>query len=171
MVDYAIIVAGGSGTRMGTALPKQFLELAGKPVLVHTMEKFHRFNPAMKIILVLPEEYIQFWDDLRRTIGFAIEHTVVAGGKERFFSVKNALDTIHEDSCIVGIHDAVRPLVSLKTLESAYHTARERSTAVPVIAIHDSIREVDEMGNNHAVNRRAFRIIQTPQCFELNTLV
>lgn len=170
ITDYAIIVAGGSGTRMKASLPKQFLELAGKPVLVHTLEKFHRFNPTMKLILVLPEEYIQFWEDLRRTIGFKIEHTVVPGGKERFFSVKNALDTIEEGSCIVGIHDAVRPLVSMKTLESAYHTARERSTAVPVIAIHDSIREVDELGNNHAVNRRSFRIIQTPQCFELNIL-
>ncbi len=170
MKEYAIIVAGGSGSRMKAALPKQFLELAGKPVLVHTMEKFHRFNPQMELILVINEEYVQFWEDLRRTINFNIEHKIVVGGKERFFSVKNALDTIKDETGIVGIHDAVRPLVSLKTLESTYHTARERSTAVPVIAIQDSIREVDDSGDNHAVNRQSFRIIQTPQCFELETL-
>lgn len=170
MKEYAIIVAGGSGSRMKTALPKQFLELAGKPILVHTLEKFHRFNPQMELILVLPDEYIQFWEDLRRTLGITIPHQITEGGKERFFSVKNALNTIKDETGIVGIHDAVRPLVSLKTLESAYHTARERSTAVPVIAIHDSIREVDEHGNNHLINRQSLRIIQTPQCFELATL-
>ncbi len=170
MKEYAIIVAAGSGARMKTALPKQFLELAGKPILVHTIEKFHRYNPQMELLLVLNEEYIQFWEDLKRTINFTIPHTIVAGGNERFYSVKNALELIKDDTGIVGIHDAVRPLVSLKTLEAAYNTARERSTAIPVIAIHDSIREVDNKGNNHAVDRQSLRVIQTPQCFELETL-
>lgn len=170
MKEYAIIVAAGSGARMKTALPKQFLELAGKPILVHTIEKFHRYNPQMELLLVLNEEYIQFWEDLKRTINFTIPHTIVAGGNERFYSVKNALELIKDDTGIIGIHDAVRPLVSLKTLEAAYNTARERSAAIPVIAIHDSIREVDNKGNNHAVDRQSLRVIQTPQCFELETL-
>lgn len=170
MKEYAIIVAAGSGARMKTALPKQFLELAGKPILVHTIEKFHRYNPQMELLLVLNEEYIQFWEDLKRTINFTIPHTIVAGGNERFYSVKNALELIKDDTGIIGIHDAVRPLVSLKTLEAAYNTARERSAAIPVIAIHDSIREVDSKGNNHAVDRQSLRVIQTPQCFELETL-
>lgn len=170
MKDYAIIVAAGSGSRMKTALPKQFLELAGKPILVHTLEKFHHFNPNMELLLVLNDEYIQFWDDLRRTISFSIPHTIIRGGKERFFSVKNAIDHIVDETAIVGIHDAVRPLVSLKTLEAAYHTARERSTAVPVISINDSVRQVDEMGKSVSINRQMLRIIQTPQCFELEVL-
>lgn len=139
-------------------------------MLVHTIEKFHRFNPKMEIIVVLNHEYIRFWEDLRRTIQFEIPHTIIGGGRERFFSVKNAIDTIQDETAIIGIHDAVRPLVSLKTLESAYHTAREKCTAIPVVAIYDSIREVDESGNSHIVSRQSFRIIQTPQCFELETL-
>ncbi len=170
MKEYAIIVAAGVGTRMATALPKQFLELSGKPILIHTLEKFHRFNPSMELIVVLHEEYIQFWEDLRRTLGFQVPHRVVQGGRERFFSVKNALDTIKDETGIVGIHDAVRPLVSMKTLEAAYHTARERSAAVPVIAVYESVREVDKNGNSHSVPRQSLRMIQTPQCFELSIL-
>ena len=167
--DYAIIVAAGSGSRMKAALPKQFLELNGKPILLHTLEKFHKFDPLLDIIVVLNSEYVQFWNDLSRTIGVTVPHRVVAGGSERFHSVKNALDLIDAEVGIVGVHDAVRPLVSLKTLEVCYNTARARSTAVPVVPVNDSIRVVEE-GKSHAADRNKFRIVQTPQCFELSLL-
>jgi 2-C-methyl-D-erythritol 4-phosphate cytidylyltransferase len=169
MKDYVIIVAAGSGTRMKSAQPKQFLELSGKPILVHTIEKFHRFDPFMEIIVVLNIEYVQFWQDLSRTLGLSVPHRIVAGGSERFYSVKNAIESITEENGIVGIHDAVRPLVSLRTIESCYHVARSRSTAVPVIPVADSIRIV-EGGNSTPADRNKFRIIQTPQCFELSIL-
>lgn len=170
MKDYAIIVAAGSGSRMKTALPKQFLELSGKPVLVRTLEKFNLFNPHIELLLVLNVEYIQFWEDLCRTIHFSVPHKIIAGGKERFFSVKNAIDCIDDETAIVAIHDAVRPLVSMKTLEAVYHTGREKSAAVPVVSIHDSIRKVDELGKSQPIDRQHLRIVQTPQCFELNVL-
>jgi 2-C-methyl-D-erythritol 4-phosphate cytidylyltransferase len=169
MKDYVIIVAAGSGTRMKSAQPKQFLELGGKPILVHTIEKFHWFDPLLEIIVVLNNEYVQFWQDLSLTLGLTVPHRLVAGGSERFYSVKNAVDSIQEENGIVGIHDAVRPLVSLRTIESCYHVARSRSTAVPVIPVADSIRIV-EGGHSTPVDRNKFRIIQTPQCFELSIL-
>ncbi len=169
MKDYAIIVAAGSGSRMKSAQPKQFLELNGKPILVHTLEKFHKFDPLLEIILVLNEEYVQFWNDLSRTLEFKVPHRTIAGGSERFYSVKNAIDSISEIDGIVGIHDAVRPLVSLRTIEVAYNTARSRSTAVPVIQVADSIRVVED-ARSTPVDRNKYRIVQTPQCFELSLL-
>ena len=118
MQDHLIIVAGGSGKRMGTELPKQFLELNGKPILVHTIERFHNFNNQLNIIVVMNEEYIDYWGDLCRTIALDIPHQVVKGGKERFFSVQNGLNAIQAETGVVGIHDAVRPLVSKRTFET-----------------------------------------------------
>jgi 2-C-methyl-D-erythritol 4-phosphate cytidylyltransferase len=169
MRDFAIVVAAGSGRRMKSALPKQFLELHGKPLLQHSLEKFHRYNPELEIIVVLNREYIQFWEDLSRTLGNTVPHRIVEGGTERFYSVKNAVESIGEETGIVGIHDAVRPLVSFRTLDICYNTARSRSAAVPVIQVADSIRVV-ENGKSSPVDRSMYRIIQTPQCFELNIL-
>lgn len=169
MKDYVIIVAAGSGSRMKAALPKQFLELNGKPILQHTIERFHDYNPSIGIIVVLNSEYVQFWKDLNRTMHFDIPHDVVEGGSERFFSVKNAIDFIREENGIVGIHDAVRPLVATKTIEVCYHTARQKGNAVPVVHINDSLRELKD-GASAIVDRSQFRIVQTPQCFELSFL-
>jgi 2-C-methyl-D-erythritol 4-phosphate cytidylyltransferase len=169
MKDYIIIVAAGSGSRMKSAIPKQFLELRGKPLLQHTLEKFHRYNPQMEIILVLNDDYIAFWQDLLRTLQIDVPHRVVAGGTQRFYSVKNAIDSIQDENGIVGIHDAVRPLVSLKTIETCYHVARAKQSAIPVIALHDSIRMV-EGEQSQIADRNKFRIVQTPQCFELSLL-
>ena len=166
MKDYVIIVAAGSGSRMKAALPKQFIDLKGKPVLLHTLEKFHRFNPTLEIIVVLNAEYVQFWKDLAITLKVTIPHTVVSGGDERFFSV---LKGLADKNGIVGIHDAVRPLVSMKTLETCYSVARSRSNAIPVMEIPDSLRQVNENGSQVA-NRNLFRIVQTPQCFELSLI-
>lgn len=169
MKDYVIIVAAGSGSRMRSAIPKQFLELSGKPILQHTMEKFHRYNPEMEIILVLNEEYIVFWQDLLRTLQITVPHQIVAGGEQRFHSVKNALNSITGETGIVGIHDAVRPLVSLKTIETCYSAARSRQSAVPVITLNDSLRMIQGQKSEMA-DRNKFRIVQTPQCFEINLL-
>lgn len=169
MKDFAIVVAAGSGTRMKSALPKQFLELHGKPLLLHTLEKFHRYDPELEIIVVLNREYIQFWEDLSRTLGNNVPHRIVEGGSERFYSVKNAIESIDQETGIIGIHDAVRPLVSFRTLDVCYNTARSRSAAVPVIQVADSIRIV-ENGKSAPVDRNMYRIIQTPQCFELSIL-
>lgn len=169
MKDYAIIVAAGSGSRMKAALPKQFLELNGKPILLHTLEKFHQFDPLLELIVVLNVEYVQFWKDLARTLGVTIPHRVIEGGNERFHSVKNALDTIPEGNGIVGIHDAVRPLVSFKTLEICYNMARSKGNAVPVIHVNDSLRMMQN-GVSKVTDRNQYRLVQTPQCFEIAML-
>lgn len=154
---------------MGAALPKQFLQLAGKPILVHTMEKFLKHNTDIKITVVLNEEYVQFWDELGRTLNIKIAHHVVSGGAERFHSVKNGLDSIMANDGVVAIHDAVRPLVSLKTIENCFNIARERGNAVPIIHPADSLRIASENGSS-AVDRSKYRMVQTPQCFEINLL-
>lgn len=169
MQEFVIIVAAGVGSRMKSVLPKQFLDLAGKPVVAHTIERFYQYNNHMGIILVLNHDYVEFWKDLCRTINFAIPHQVIAGGAERFDSVKKGLQEINSLDGIVGIHDAVRPLVSNHTLSVCYHTAKELGNAVPVIPIHDTLRQV-EGGISKTVNRDLFRVVQTPQCFEINLL-
>jgi len=169
MQDYLIIVAGGSGKRMGTDLPKQFLELNGKPILVHTIERFHDFNNQLNIIVVMNEEYIDYWGDLCRTIGLSIPHQVVKGGKERFFSVLHGLNKIPDSKGIVGVHDAVRPLVSKSTFVTCYESARINGTAVPVMPVNDSLRFVAD-GKNEIADRSKFRLVQTPQCFEISLL-
>jgi 2-C-methyl-D-erythritol 4-phosphate cytidylyltransferase len=169
MQDHLIIVAGGSGKRMGTELPKQFLELNGKPILVHTIERFHNFNNQLNIIVVMNEEYIDYWGDLCRTIGLSIPHQVVKGGKERFFSVLHGLNKIPDSEGIVGVHDAVRPLVSKRTFVTCYESARINGTAVPVLPVNDSLRFVAD-GKNEIADRSKFRLVQTPQCFEISLL-
>lgn len=169
MQEYVIIVAAGTGSRMKSVLPKQFLDLGGKPVVAHTIERFYNYNNNIGIILVLNQDYVQFWKDLCRTIDFTIPHEVIAGGAERFDSVKKGLSEIKNIDAVVGIHDAVRPLVSAQTLISCYHTAREMGSAVPVVSVHDTLRQVDG-GTSKTVNRDQFRIVQTPQCFRIDIL-
>jgi 2-C-methyl-D-erythritol 4-phosphate cytidylyltransferase len=164
MIRYALIVAGGSGKRMGTVIPKQFLELSGKPLLMRSIERFWSFDNSIRIITVLPEDQIIFWGELQKKHSFSIPNIVVAGGPERFYSVKNGLDQVEDDS-LVAIHDGVRPLVSSATIKRCFDMARESGNAVPVICPADSIRRVTEQGNI-PVNRQYLRIIQTPQVFD-----
>ncbi|MES2628575.1 MAG: 2-C-methyl-D-erythritol 4-phosphate cytidylyltransferase [Bacteroidota bacterium] len=163
MSDSVIIVAGGSGNRFGSALPKQFLDLGGKPVIMHTIGVFYAFDPQLELILVLPENQFDFWKSLCDQHGFTIPHTVVAGGPERFFSVKNGISAVTTDG-IVAIHDAVRPLVSAETLERCFSAARELGNAVPVVTPVDSIREIHDRSSRQ-VDRSGYRLVQTPQCF------
>jgi len=166
MKKYAIIVAGGSGTRMGSEVPKQFLILAGKPILMHTILKFK--SEVDEIIVVLPQNQFDYWSDLCVEYSFLESIKIVAGGKSRFESVKNGLNTIAENG-IVAVHDAVRPFVNQAIIKEAFDVAIEKGNAVVSVLLNDSIREVNEFGNK-SVDRTCYRLIQTPQCFEVNFL-
>jgi len=163
MKKFVIIVAGGSGSRMGTEIPKQFLELCGKPVLMHTIQVFHNFDPESRIILVLPEDQQQFWKGLCLEHSFSLVHQVVSGGKTRFHSVLNGLSQIDGEG-IVFIHDGVRPLVSRETLDRCLETAQKYGNAIPVLPVTESLRKQD--GNqNISVDRSQYFSVQTPQTF------
>ncbi len=169
MKRYVIIVAGGKGNRFKSELPKQFIQLGNKPILMHTIEAFYNYDNFFEIIVVLPKEQIQFWTDLCQKQGFRIEHKVVSGGDARFHSVKNGLALIDGEG-IVGIHDGVRPLVDKQTIENCYKMAEQKGNAIPVISLVDSVREVNEEGDNVMVDRTKYKLIQTPQVFK-NELV
>jgi 2-C-methyl-D-erythritol 4-phosphate cytidylyltransferase len=160
---FALIVAGGTGTRMGTEIPKQFLEIAGKPVLMHTIERFHTFNKSIKIITVLPENQFGFWKELQKKYSFTISQTLAAGGTSRYVSVKNGLKEV-DDNGLVAVHDGVRPLVSIETIKRCFADAEIFGNAIPVISPSDSLRMITEQGNM-PVNRNFLKIIQTPQVF------
>lgn len=159
----AIIVAGGSGTRMQSAVPKQFMPLAGKPVLYHTIAAFAASFPDMEIVLVLPEAHFTFANQLLTYFEQPPALTFVKGGETRFHSVKNGLQEV-KGPAVVFVHDGVRPLVSSALVRSCYEGAIHHGSAIPVIEMKDSIREITNAGNI-AVNRDHYRIIQTPQTF------
>jgi len=168
MKHFAIIVAGGKGNRMKSELPKQFIEVGGKPILMHTIEQFYNADQTIQIILVLPSEQIQYWQELRTTHGFEVPVLVTAGGQTRFHSVKNGLALISE-SGLVAIHDGVRPFVSKETIIKGYDVASKAKSAIPVVQLVDSMRLV-EGENNKAVNRSEYRLVQTPQVFDVDLL-
>jgi 2-C-methyl-D-erythritol 4-phosphate cytidylyltransferase len=166
MKHFIIIPAAGSGQRFGSTVPKQFAELNGKPVLMHTMERFAFMNE--RIVLVLNSSFVDFWKDICNTFSFNIPHTIIQGGKTRTESVKSGLSIIKDDG-IVAIHDAVRPLISRNMIEKLFKAAAEKGNAVPAVSLHDSLRKVDGQ-KNYPADRNAFRLIQTPQCFLINKL-
>ena len=166
--EYAILVAGGSGTRMQSQLPKQFISVGGQPVLMHTIQRFFAANPQMQIIVVLPAAQIQTWQHLCREHAFPVPHRVVAGGATRFASVKNGLEVITQDG-IVAVHDGVRPFASVTVIREAFTVAAQTGNAVVAVALKESIRQVTETGNQ-ALDRSQYRLIQTPQCFQVALL-
>ena len=166
MKRFVIIPAAGIGQRFGSSTPKQFTLLDHKPILMRTMERFSFLNE--KIILVLHPDSILFWKDICDKYAFHIPHVVVEGGNSRTDSVKNALATIKDDG-IVAIHDAVRPLVCRELIEKALKAAEKYGNAVPVIEIPHSLRKT-EGEKNSAVNRKDYKIVQTPQCFQISKL-
>ena len=164
MKKFAIIVAGGSGTRMGSEIPKQFIRICGKPVLMHTITAFNDFDPEAQIILVLPQSQFAFWDELCSKYSFTLQHQIVEGGETRFNSVKNGLSKISGNG-IVFIHDGVRPLVSNETLARCAETAEKCGNAIPVVSVNESLRKTD--GNtNCSVDRSCYFSVQTPQTFQ-----
>jgi 2-C-methyl-D-erythritol 4-phosphate cytidylyltransferase len=166
---YAILVAGGKGNRMKTEIPKQFLPLCGKPVLMHTIERFVAFDNSLKIILVLPSSQVDYWKSLCEENHFEISVEIAIGGNTRFASVRNGLDKISDCESIVGIHDGVRPLVSKETLARCYTHAEKNGTAIPVIGMIDSVRQVITEGSV-PIDRTNLFLVQTPQVFRYSLL-
>jgi len=162
---YAIIVAGGSGRRMGSKIPKQFLALRGRPVLMYTLEAFHRYDPGIIMTLVLPGPHKAMWKDLCSYHQFDLPVHVCNGGSSRFQSVKNGLATLSGQG-LVAIHDGVRPLIDSDTIERSFNAAERSQSGVAAISIKSSIREVYN-GRSRSLDRTKYRIIQTPQTFDL----
>ncbi len=163
-----VIVAGGSGKRMGAALPKQFALLDGEPILARTINRFAQAIPSLRIVVVLPEDRIEFWANLSARFKVA-KHTVVGGGAERFHSVKRGLDALDDSLAVIGVHDAVRPFVSDELIVRAFSQAVEFKAVVPVVDAVDSFRMVDCYGSK-IVDRSALRAVQTPQVFRASLL-
>ena len=164
MKKFAVIVAGGSGSRMKETVPKQFMELQGRPVLMHTFDAFNNYDSQIEFILVLPKNQVEFWRELCEKHDFIIKYKIAFGGETRFHSVKNGLDLINKEG-IVFIHDGVRPLVSVKTLQNCFATAIEKGNALPVIPVAESVRFVNGTGNK-SVDRSKYFLVQTPQTFK-----
>ena len=165
MKKVALIVAGGKGERMNTDIPKQFLVLNDLPILMHSLNAFSHLD---KIILVLPRAQIENWEELCKQYNFILKHTVVAGGINRFGSVKNGLAKIDEGS-IVAIHDGVRPLVSKNLIDKLIGATKKGNGIIPIVAVKDSIRKVEGY-KSKAVSRSSLYKVQTPQCFFASTL-
>jgi len=164
MRKFVLIVAGGSGTRMDSNTPKQFIELAGRPVLMHTFDSFEKFSSEIEFFLVLPKKQLELWNELCKKHNFEVRYKLAFGGETRFDSVKNGLDLIEGDG-IVFIHDGVRPLVSVQTIKNCYAKAIENGNALPVIPVSESVRFADSYGNN-ALDRSKYFLVQTPQTFQ-----
>lgn len=170
MKKAAILVAGGRGTRMGGDLPKQFLELNGQPILMHTLEAFYQVDPQIKLILVLPADQLVFWKQLVERLNFAVPHQAVIGGESRFQSVRNGLKAVPFSEGLVAIHDGVRPFVSQDVIIKSFEVALQNGSAVPVIALKDSIREIFPQGKSEFRDRQRYRLVQTPQTFQLSKI-
>lgn len=173
MRRYVLIVAGGKGLRMGGDLPKQFIPLEGKPVLMHTLEAFHRWDASAELVLVLPEDHQPYWSMLCREIGCKVPHRIANGGETRFHSVRNGLEFLSEEienasegneKVLVAVHDGVRPFVSSEVVEACFDKAEKNGAAIPIMPMIDSLRETDEKGS-HPVDRARYFAVQTPQVF------
>jgi 2-C-methyl-D-erythritol 4-phosphate cytidylyltransferase len=158
-----IIVAGGSGSRMKSSIPKQFIEIAGKPILQHTIDRFFNWKKEIDLVLVLPENEINTWQNLVTKNNYPVNYRICSGGKERFYSVKKGLELLNND--LIMIHDGVRPFVSDKTLDHCYETANKSGSAIPVIPVVESMRKITPVGSD-PIDRESLRIVQTPQCFK-----
>jgi 2-C-methyl-D-erythritol 4-phosphate cytidylyltransferase len=166
--EYALIVAGGKGTRIKTKLPKQFLELNALPILMHTLNAFYRYSEKITVILVLPEDDFKTWDELCKKHLFSKPVILAKGGDTRFQSVKSGLEKIESDG-LVAIHDGVRPLVSEDIIGASFRLAAVHQSAVAAVRLKESIRVTDQ-DNTKAVDRSRYRLIQTPQTFQVNLI-
>lgn len=168
---YVVIVAGGKGLRMGGEKPKQFQDLKGRPVLMHTLERFREALPEGKLILVLPESWMTMWRDLCRRHAFDIDHELVKGGDTRFHSVKNGLDAIRGEEGVVAVHDGVRPFVAVDVIRECVKQALTGACVVPVIAPVESVRlKQGDTDRTQSIDRNLCLLVQTPQVFPLNRL-
>ncbi len=167
-MKYVLIVAGGKGLRMGTELPKQFLPIGGKPVLMRTLEAFYTYNSEIQLILVLPHSQQDYWKQLCREYHFSLPHVVADGGETRFHSVKNGLALVNTPG-LVGVHDGVRPFVSQEVISRCYDLAAEKKAVIPVIDVVETVRHLNGEGSI-TVNRDDYKLVQTPQVFDVELL-
>lgn len=165
MKNYAIIVAGGTGKRSGMVQPKQFHPLHEKPMIFHSMEAFHAWNPEVALIIVLPSGYSHFWESLCQRFHLNLPHQTCEGGEQRYHSVKNGLGLVNTPG-LVAVHDAARPLVGPSLIGKCYNAALEFGAAVPVISLRESPGRIDSHGQYHPIFRAEIRTAQTPQCFQ-----
>jgi len=171
-MDYIIIVAGGKGLRMGSDIPKQFLPIDGKPVLMRTIDRFREYSPSIGIILVLPATQQDYWRSLCVKYHFDREYQIADGGATRFHSVKSGLALIPDDEeGVVGVHDGVRPFVSVDVIRRCYDEAREKKAVVPVIPVFETIRQIIGLKDcSRTVPRDDYKLVQTPQTFDIALL-
>lgn len=172
MTNYAIIVAGGKGLRMGSDIPKQFLPVAGMPVLMRTIKRFKEYSADIKIILVLPKAQQDYWRELCKEYAFDIDYLLANGGETRFHSVKNGLALIPEDADgVVGVHDGVRPFPSIEVIGNCFTTALTAEAVIPVTPVVETLRHIDGNGNaSTTVPRSEYKLVQTPQTFTVRLL-
>ncbi|MBR6276082.1 MAG: 2-C-methyl-D-erythritol 4-phosphate cytidylyltransferase [Prevotella sp.] len=169
-MDYVIIVAGGKGLRMGSDIPKQFLPIGGKPVLMRTIERFREYSEDLQIILVLPEVQQDYWQQLCKEYHFEVEYLLANGGQTRFHSVQNGLALVPDDARgVVGVHDGVRPFPSIEVIRRCYETARTAKAVIPVIPVVETVRHL-ENEKSVTVPRDDYRLVQTPQTFDVQLL-
>lgn len=164
-MNAVIIVAGGKGLRMGGDIPKQFLPIGGKPVLMHTIDRFLQFDASMQVVLVLPESQQGYWRTLCDEYHFSQPYILANGGETRFHSVKNGLAKVSSAATLIGVHDGVRPFVSNETIQAAYDAAALTEAAVPVVNVVETIRYIVNDNESKTVPRSAYRLVQTPQVF------
>jgi 2-C-methyl-D-erythritol 4-phosphate cytidylyltransferase len=168
LIEYALIVAGGKGTRIKSSVPKQFLELDGLPILMHTINAFFKYSQKVNVILVLPKDDFQLWNELVAKYRYEKPFTLQEGGESRFQSVKKGLEKITGDG-LVAIHDGVRPLISADIIGASYRLAAVHKSAVAAVRLKESIRVTDQ-DHTKAVDRSKFRLIQTPQTFPVSLI-
>ena len=169
-MDYIIVVAGGKGLRMGSDIPKQFLPIGGKPVLMRTLERFRAYSSDLQIILVLPEAQQDYWQELCQEYQFDVEYQLANGGQTRFHSVQNGLALVPDDAeGVVGVHDGVRPFPSIEVIRNCYETARTAKAVIPVIPVVETVRHL-EGDKSMTVPRGDYRLVQTPQTFDIQLL-
>ena len=179
--EFVIIVAGGKGLRMGGDIPKQFLPIGGKPILMRTLERFRAYSETLQIILVLPEAQQDYWQELCKQYEFQVDYQIANGGQTRFHSVQNGLALVPDDAeGVVGVHDGVRPFPSIEVITRCYETARQTKAVIPVIPIVETVRQIlpSNQSNPNAVSnpssitvpRDQYRLVQTPQTFDIQLL-
>lgn len=170
-MDYVVIVAGGKGLRMGSSVPKQFLPINGLPVLMQTIKRFREYDNSLNIILVLPKEQHEYWHELCKNYHFTAAYAVAEGGETRFHSVRNGLAMIPDDADgVVGVHDGVRPFPSIDVIRDCFETARTAKAVVPVVPVVETLIHIDGQGNAGPAPRDSFRLVQTPQTFDIQLL-
>jgi 2-C-methyl-D-erythritol 4-phosphate cytidylyltransferase len=168
MEKYLILVAGGRGTRMNSAQPKQFLRIGNYPIIYYSMKVFYEYDVNLKIVLVLPAEMITIWEDFISESGINLPHQLIAGGKTRMESCRNGLSLIIDEG-LVAVHDAVRPLVSHETIDRCFTMAKEMGNAIPVCNVYETLRQLNSSGST-TIDRNIIRSVQTPQIFQVKML-